>query len=58
MVFGAVHNDLCLISMTDIAKFMAEDGLLYDGRRFLTKIQIMELKTLGVAYQGVGRSFS
>ena len=58
VVFGAAHNDLCLISMTDIAKFMAEDGLLYDGRRFLTKIQIMELKTLGVAYQGVGRSFS
>jgi nucleotide sugar dehydrogenase len=58
VVFGAGHDDLCQISMEEIAKFMARNGLLYDGRRFLTKTHILELQNLGVAYQGVGRSFS
>jgi nucleotide sugar dehydrogenase len=58
VVFGAAHDDLCRISMKEIAQYMAEGGLLYDGRRFLSKIQILELQKLGITYQGVGRSFS
>lgn len=58
VVFGAAHDDLCRISMKEIAQYMAEGGLLYDGRRFLSKIQILELQKLGFTYQGVGRSFS
>lgn len=58
VVFGAAHDDLCRVSMKEIAQYMADDGLLYDGRRFLSKIQILELQKLGITYQGVGRSFS
>ena len=58
VVFGAAHDDLCRVSMKEIAQYMAEGGLLYDGRRFLSKIQILELQKLGITYQGVGRSFS
>ena len=58
VVFGAGHDDLCQISMEEIAKSMSANGLLYDGRRFLSKTDILELQNLGVAYQGVGRSFS
>ena len=58
VVFGAAHDDLCQIQISEFPKRMADDGLLYDGRRFLSRTQILELKKNGIAYQGVGRSYT
>ena len=58
VVFGAAHDDLCQIQMSEFPKRMSDGGLFYDGRRFLSRAQILELKKCGIAYQGVGRSYS
>jgi len=57
LVFGAAHSDIAVISMLEIAEHMSNKGLVYDGRRYLSKDEIAQLVDLGVSYKGVGRSF-
>jgi len=57
LVFGAAHSDIAVISMPEIAEHMSNKGLVYDGRRYLSKDEIAQLVDLGVSYKGVGRSF-
>jgi len=58
VVFGAAHDDIAEISMDSVAELMNEKGLVFDGRRYFTKMDIDVLKKFGISYDGVGRSFS
>lgn len=58
VVFGAGHDDIAKISMHSIIDLMNVNGLVFDGRRFLNKLEINVLQNSGVAYDGVGRSFN
>ena len=58
VVFGTAHDDLLEISLKDLANLIADDGLLFDGRRYFSPQEINEIKMMGISYQGVGRTFS
>jgi hypothetical protein len=57
LVFGAAHSDISAISMPEIAEHMSNKGIVYDGRRYLSKGEIVQLLDFGLSYKGVGRSF-
>ena len=56
VVFGAAHDDIRTISISDMAALMKLGGLVYDGRRYFSQDEIDELTEFGLAYQGIGRS--
>ena len=57
VVFGTAHDDIKAINPSELAELMADDKLVYDGRRYFSKDEVKELQSLGVCYRGVGRSF-
>ena len=57
VVFGTAHDDIKAINPSSLAELMADDKLVYDGRRYFSKDEVKELQSLGVRYLGVGRSF-
>lgn len=57
VVFGTAHDDIQAISPSDLADLMEGDKLVYDGRRYFLKNEVLELQSLGFLYRGVGRSF-
>ena len=52
-----VADDIKAIKPSELAELMADDKLVYDGRRYFSKDEVKELQSLGVCYRGVGRSF-
>lgn len=56
VIFGAAHDDIKTITPLDLNKLMIGDKLVFDGRRYFTKNEILELNNLGFFYKGVGRS--
>lgn len=57
VVFGAAHNDIISIEITQISKLMKKNGTIFDGRRYFTKNEVSIIKKLGLNYIGVGRKF-
>jgi dTDP-alpha-D-glucose dehydrogenase len=57
LVFGAAHNDIKDISIKEISSKMNPNGMVYDGRIYLSYNEIRMLKSHGINYLGVGRSF-
>lgn len=57
VVFGAAHNDIISIEITQISKLMKKNGTIFDGRRYFTKNEVNIIKKLGLNYIGVGRKF-
>ena len=56
VVFGAAHDDIASIPIESLTNLMFEEGLIYDGRIYFDKNKINELRSLGISYQGVGRT--
>ncbi len=54
-IFGAAHDEFKNIPLTKLAEKMNNEGLVYDGRIYLTKKEIKELRDLGLSYKGIGR---
>ncbi len=57
VVFGAAHEDICLIPIDNLVLLMNKNAIVFDGRRYFTKKEINTLKNLGINYLGVGRTF-
>ena len=57
VVFGAAHNDIKSIQINTLSSLLNKNALVFDGRRYFTKIEISSLKKLGINYLGVGRTF-
>lgn len=57
VVFGAAHNDIKSIQINTLVSLLNKNALVFDGRRYFTKIEINSLKKLGINYLGVGRTF-
>ena len=58
VVYGASHNEIKNISISQLTKGMIPGGLVYDGRRYFNSIEIDELTKNGINYSGVGRSIN
>lgn len=58
VVFGASHDDIASIPINELSNLMKKNGLVFDGRRYFKKDEIITLKKSGIEYLGVGRSFS
>ena len=57
VVFGAAHNDIVSIEITQIGKLMKKKGTIFDGRRYFTRKEVDIIKNQGLNYIGVGRKF-
>ena len=57
VVFGAAHDDIKSIQINALGSLLNKNALVFDGRRYFTKIEISSLKKLGINYLGVGRTF-
>ena len=58
VVYGASHDEIKAIPVAKLAELMKPDGLVYDGRRYFSKLEISELINCGINYTGVGRTFN
>ena len=54
-VFGAAHDEIKAIPLRKIAEKMVKGGLVYDGRIYLVKEEIEQLRKFGLSYKGIGR---
>ena len=54
-VFGAAHDEIKAIPLSKIAEKMVKGGLVYDGRIYLVKEEIEQLRKFGLSYKGIGR---
>ena len=57
VVFGASHYDIASIQTSELAATMKVNGLVLDGRRYLSRQEVEVLKQSGIEYLGIGRSF-
>ncbi len=57
VVFGAAHDDIKSIQISTLGSLLNKNALVFDGRRYFTKIEVNNLKKLGINYLGVGRTF-
>ena len=57
IVFGTAHDDIKSIKINNLASLINKNAIIFDGRRYFEKIEINNLKKLGLKYLGVGRSF-
>jgi dTDP-alpha-D-glucose dehydrogenase len=57
VIYGASHDEIMNISISELVTLMDPSGLVYDGRRYFNKLEIEELISAGISYSGVGRSY-
>ena len=57
VVFGTSHEDIESISIPELITFIKHSGVIFDGRRYFSKTEVMDLKKSGLQYIGIGRSF-
>ena len=55
VVIGAWHEHFEIEDQIRISSLLKDNGVLVDGRKYLDKHEIANLKTLGIRYIGVGR---
>lgn len=55
VVIGANHNCIGQINLENLLKLLKPNGIVVDGRKFYTKVEIEQLRSHGIRYIGVGR---
>lgn len=58
VVYGAAHDDIRAIRIDELSLLINKKAIIFDGRRYFSKIEISEFKQLGFQYIGVGRSYA
>lgn len=58
IVFGAAHDDIRLIPISELIDEAKQNTLILDGRRYFSKDEIYKFKESGISYLGVGRTFN
>lgn len=57
IVFGAAHDDISSIPISELINMAKHNTLIFDGRRYFSKNEIFKFKESGISYLGVGRTF-
>lgn len=57
IVFGAAHDDIRSIPISELINIAKKNTLIFDGRRYFSKNEIYKFKESGISYLGVGRTF-
>ena len=55
VVIGANHDCIEQINLENLLKLLKPNGIVVDGRKFYTKVEIEQLRSHGIRYIGVGR---
>jgi nucleotide sugar dehydrogenase len=55
VVIGANHDCIEQIKLENLLKLLKPNGIVVDGRKFYTKVEIEQLRNHGIQYVGVGR---
>jgi nucleotide sugar dehydrogenase len=55
VVIGANHDCIEQTKLENLLKLLKPNGIVVDGRKFYTKVEIEKLRNYGIQYIGVGR---
>ena len=55
VIFMTAHKEIANLSINDLQKNCNKNALIFDGRRYFTKVEIREIISRGLSYTGVGR---
>ena len=57
LIYGVAHDVIKDISTGSLIQNLEEGAMVFDGRLYMKKEDILELKEANLHYQGIGRSF-
>ena len=55
VIFMTAHKEIANLSINDLQNNCNKNALIFDGRRYFTKVEIREIVSRGLSYTGVGR---
>lgn len=55
LIYGAAHSDIKNISISEIIKLLEKGALVFDGRLYMNKRDILDLQNSGIQFEGIGR---
>lgn len=58
VVFGAGHDDIHSIPISELINQLNKNAIIFDGRRYFSKNEVAEFTNAGISYLGVGRTFN